>query len=412
MKTRPYRIYRRTGQQKRYVRKDGKKTYIKIKNMKKMPDKNLVTVMIKNVVGHRRVPARSKKEGVSKPLAYTQGIAPRLVHVPLTPFLTDDKKEIEKLKENAKDKTVVVSVEKQGKKEHEPKVTHDNGSDQKHDIAGDRGSNFTKTELGKPANRDLKERVRESRGNVSEEDLNELLERRGEENLRQLHHDENHRVVREEQGDNGKMYGVNTFGQRVLTAKHGNFRDREVVVDHSLGAGLDENPSAGYDDASTGDGLNTDDIEKFLNARTHTIIPCIAHDEMDTLLPHIHKGMKEFGFVFNTQNHTQSGQHWKACYINTETGECDYFDSLVSDPDKTFMEGITKIIHKLDPPIYLKLKINRVKLQSNTSANCGQFCCQFLDKMYHGGSFKQATFYDTTNGEKSVDKYKSKWGLI
>ena len=95
MKTRPYRIYRRKGQQKRYIRKDGKKTYIKIKNMAKVPDRNLVTVMIKNVVGHRRVPRTTTKTEGTKPLAYTQGITPKLVHVPLTPFLTDDKKEIE-----------------------------------------------------------------------------------------------------------------------------------------------------------------------------------------------------------------------------------------------------------------------------------------------------------------------------
>ena len=85
------------------------------------------------------------------------------------------------------------------------------------------------------------------------------------------------------------MYGVNTFGQRVFTAKQGNLRDREVVVDHSLGADLDENPSSGYSDTSpTGDGINTCQIENFLVSRTHTIIPCIAHDEMDTLLPRIH----------------------------------------------------------------------------------------------------------------------------
>ena len=81
---------------------------------------------------------------------------------------------------------------------------------------------------------------------------------------------------------------------------------------------------------------------------------------MSSLLPHIHRGTKEFGFVFNSQNHTQSGQHWRCCYINTETGECDYFDSLVSEPDKVFMKGITEIIKKIDPPIYLKFKINRV----------------------------------------------------
>ena len=162
----------------------------------------------------------------------------------------------------------------------------------------------------------------------------------------------------------------------------------------------------------TNEGMNTSQIEDFLKNRTHHIIPCIAKDEMSTLLPYVHKGQKEFGFVFNTENHTQSGQHWKCCYINTETGECDYFDSLVSEPDKVFMKGITEIIKKIDPPIYLKLKINRVKIQSNTSANCGEFCCQFLDKMFHGGKFRQATFYDTINGEKNVDKYKSKWGLI
>ena len=116
--------------------------------------------------------------------------------------------------------------------------------------------------------------------------------------------------------------------------------------------------------------------------------------------------------MFNSENHTQDGQHWRACYINTETGECDFFDSLVSEPDKVFMKGITAIIKKIDPPIYLKFKINRVKIQSNTSANCGQFCCQFLDKMYHGGTFRQATYYDCINGEKDITKYKSKWGLL
>ena len=54
MKTRPYRIYKRRGEQKKYIRKDGKKTYIR--TQKKMTNKNLVTVMIKNIVGHKRVP--------------------------------------------------------------------------------------------------------------------------------------------------------------------------------------------------------------------------------------------------------------------------------------------------------------------------------------------------------------------
>ena len=201
MKTRPYRIYRRKGQQKRYIRKDGKKTYIKIKNMKKMPDRNLVSVMIKNVVGHRRVPARTtttKTEG-TKPLAYTQGITPKLVHVPLTPFLTDDKEEIKKLKENAKDKTVVVNVENQDKKEHEPKVAtapHKSaGTDMAHGISGDHGDFFTMTRL-QDRNADAgdrKERVRNSHGNPTDKEMKDKLKsKRGDDILHRVHDFENH----------------------------------------------------------------------------------------------------------------------------------------------------------------------------------------------------------------------------
>ena len=40
MKTRPYRIDKRKGEHKRFVRKDGKKTYIRMKNMAKMTDRH------------------------------------------------------------------------------------------------------------------------------------------------------------------------------------------------------------------------------------------------------------------------------------------------------------------------------------------------------------------------------------
>ena len=98
---------------------------------------------------------------------------------------------------------------------------------------------------------------------------------------------------------------------------------------------------------------------------------------MDTLLPHVNKDTKEFGFVFNTQNHNQGGQHWKACCINTETGECDYFDSLVSEPDKTFMKGMTRLIEKINPPIYLKFKINRVNYRTTLRQTVGNSVVSF-----------------------------------
>jgi len=309
------------------------------------------------------------------------------------------------------------------KKPHEPKV-HSVGTELERNTEDPKNYTLTALTKGGDENEMRRREVGNLLGTHDPEHLRELLlHKNGKDTLTKMTTIRNHREVDYTEPDlQGNVYSLNEYDNVLLEANGHNFKPknpddrRNHPPDHLIDkkdpkSNLRLNVENGKGNGD-GDGLNTDEIEKFLNARTHTIIPCIAHDEMDTLLPQVHKGMKEFGFVFNTDNHNQSGQHWRACYINTETGECDYFDSLVSEPDKTFMKGITKIIDKLDPPIYLKLKINRVKLQNNTSANCGQFCCQFLDKMYHGGSFKQATLYDTINGEKSVDKYKSKWGLI
>ncbi len=73
-------------------RKDGnKRTYIKMKDMAKISNKNLVNVMIKNVVGHKRVPARKTHNESGKPLAYTQKVEPKLLHVPTLLFIRKKK---------------------------------------------------------------------------------------------------------------------------------------------------------------------------------------------------------------------------------------------------------------------------------------------------------------------------------
>ena len=92
-KTRPYRIYKHKARRGRYLRRDGKRVYIK--NQKKTSDKALVNVVIKNVVnGHRRVPSAVKTE--KKPLAYTQSVAPALKSVPHTPFFSHNDQTKEK----------------------------------------------------------------------------------------------------------------------------------------------------------------------------------------------------------------------------------------------------------------------------------------------------------------------------
>ena len=62
-----------------------------MKDMAKISNKNLVNVMIKNVVGHKRVPSRKTESG--KPLAYTQKVEPKFLHVSHTPFHTKSNEE-------------------------------------------------------------------------------------------------------------------------------------------------------------------------------------------------------------------------------------------------------------------------------------------------------------------------------
>ena len=452
MKTRPYRIYKKRDGHKKYIRKDGKRTYIKMKDMAKISNKNLVNVMIKNVVGHKRVPSRKTESG--KPLAYTQKVEPKLLHVPHTPFQIKSNEERKPHPSGSRE-----AEEAKVKEERKP---HPSGSREAE------GNLMTEVEHNKiveaighkedelnAKNQKLKEY------NASHVIRNVYLKKKLKEVFQTQKPQKPKIVVETEENGAKPDYSMDDHNANNWTWSHlktderrrfraglmletqdydkikselgrkegTETRDRVLQFESENSVGSenhkisrpyipvrDDHLSNQIVQGGEGSGayhpMDTVEIEKFLESRTHHIIPCIPHDKMDTLLPHVNKDTKEFGFVFNTQNHNQGGQHWKACYINTETGECDYFDSLVSEPDKTFMKGITRLIEKINPPIYLKFKINRVKLQNNTSANCGQFCCQFLDKMFHGSPFKQATFYNTINGEKNVEHYKSKWGLL
>ena len=67
----------------------------------------------------------------------------------------------------------------------------------------------------------------------------------------------------------------------------------------------------------------------------------------------------------------------------------------------------------MDDSLYYKLKINRIKLQSDNTSTCGAFALRFIADMYAGHTFKVATRFTDQHleGEKSIRKYISRWGL-
>ena len=130
------------------------------------------------------------------------------------------------------------------------------------------------------------------------------------------------------------------------------------------------------------DGLYDDQIHKIMESKTRRFVPVIMSDEIPKLLPYVNKNTKQFGFIINsTSSHTE-GQHWRAVFLNFQTGEMCYYDSLVSQPSKQFLKDIKLLIDKVDPPFYMLEKINMIKQQKDDTNSCGFMACKFLIDMF------------------------------
>ena len=78
------------------------------------------------------------------------------------------------------------------------------------------------------------------------------------------------------------------------------------------------------------------------------------------------------------------------------------------------LAGIKLLVDKFQDPLYYKLKINMLKYQSDKTSTCGAFALRFIDDMYDGKPFKEASVFQDVevDGEKGIRRYISKWGHI
>ena len=114
--------------------------------------------------------------------------------------------------------------------------------------------------------------------------------------------------------------------------------------------------------------MNTITLKKLLDK--HIIghdIGVFARDRLDT------PQKRKCAFVWNTDPHTKSGQHWVALYISKE-GVGYYFDSYGKPPQHrefvTFLKKYCK-----------RWMYNSRRVQDEGSRACGHFCVYFLIHM-------------------------------
>jgi hypothetical protein len=163
--------------------------------------------------------------------------------------------------------------------------------------------------------------------------------------------------------------------------------------------------------ADDDDGMYSDEIQELLKERTKRIIPVIASNEIPSLYPLVDETTKHFAFVMNMDPSTKAGSHWIAVHISRPEASIEYYDSLVNQPSKRFLKDIKPLIERMRDNVYYKLKVNMVKDQSDSSANCGYFAINFIDKRLNGKRWDEASFFNeidkSKQKEKEIEKYKT-----
>ena len=174
---------------------------------------------------------------------------------------------------------------------------------------------------------------------------------------------------------------------------------------------LENDPDEPPNEEQKGEGLTkseglTDVQINNMMKKYKRFVGAFAADEMDKI-----PVKKQFGFIINTSDRSKGDGHWVACYIDVvKDMSVDYYDSFANSPSKKFLKGLKQIVDKLNPSVYLKLKINKIKEQKISSPDCGWHCIAFLVNRFHDVPFKERTGYsDYVKGSKEVKDLKQKF---
>ena len=67
----------------------------------------------------------------------------------------------------------------------------------------------------------------------------------------------------------------------------------------------------------------------------------------------------KMGVILNLDKHNQPGSHWVALYIDTDGDQSvEYYASFAEEPPESLMKDLKDPIAKINPEVYLKLKVN------------------------------------------------------
>jgi hypothetical protein len=179
------------------------------------------------------------------------------------------------------------------------------------------------------------------------------------------------------------------------------------------------------------DALYNDEIAKIIKKRVGRVVPVIPSDKVKYLKDYVKRGDKSFAAIINTNPSESDGTgqdgfqvgHWRAIFVDNRDDypSIEYFDPLVSTPEKELVVELKKIAKKMNPERMFLYKENRLQRQAKEASTCGYHSAQFVDDRMNGESWCSATGYDdfvnrmgkvddSQDGEeeikKTIKKYK------
>ena len=154
----------------------------------------------------------------------------------------------------------------------------------------------------------------------------------------------------------------------------------------------------------TGDGLYDSQIHAVMK-HFSGYLGTFAIDEINKIKP---SKTSDSSAIVNLDTSKGKGTHWVALYISPlKSKTVEWFDPLADEPPSRFMKDVKQLVNRLDAPTYLKLKINRIKKQSEYTNTCGYHAMKFIVDRLDGKPFIDASgFSEVTKSENKIKKFK------
>jgi hypothetical protein len=109
---------------------------------------------------------------------------------------------------------------------------------------------------------------------------------------------------------------------------------------------------------------------------------------------YLQQNIHKFGFVFNLDEHWQSGSHWVALYADIKENKIYFFDSTSNPPDERIQVLINRIHDfckkKSEPATDIIVEYNKIKHQFKNT-ECGVYSMNFILRLLKGETFDEIT---------------------